>query len=51
MVLTDGQQADKPIEQTFVERAIGGAALYHERLDGVITWISDGRRARVETER
>ena len=51
MVLTDGQQADKPIEQTFVERAISGAALYHERLDGAITWISDGRRAWVETER
>ena len=51
MVLTDGQEADKPIEQTFVERAIGGAALYHERLDGAITWISDGRRAWVETER
>jgi beta-lactamase superfamily II metal-dependent hydrolase len=51
MVLTDGRQADKPIEQTFVERAIGGAALYHERLDGAITWISDGRRAWVETER
>jgi competence protein ComEC len=51
MVLTDGQEADKPIEQTFVERAIGGAALYHERLDGAITWISDGKRAWVETER
>jgi beta-lactamase superfamily II metal-dependent hydrolase len=51
MVLTDGQQADKPIEQTFAERAIGGATLYHERLDGAITWISDGRRAWIETER
>jgi beta-lactamase superfamily II metal-dependent hydrolase len=51
MVLTDGQQADKPIEQTFVERAIGDAVLYHERLNGTITWISDGRRAWVETER
>jgi beta-lactamase superfamily II metal-dependent hydrolase len=51
LVLTDGQQADKPIEQTFVERAIGGADLYHERLDGTITWISDGKRAWVETER
>ena len=51
IVLTDGQPADKPIEQTFVERAIGGAALYHERLDGAITWISDGKRAWVETER
>jgi beta-lactamase superfamily II metal-dependent hydrolase len=51
LVLTDGQQADKPVEQTFVERAIGGADLYHERLDGTITWISDGKRAWVETER
>ena len=51
MVLTDGGQADQPVEQTFVERAIGGAALYHERLDGTITWISDGKRAWVETER
>ena len=51
IVLTDGQEADKPIEQTFVERAIGGAALYHERLNGAITWISDGKRAWVETER
>jgi beta-lactamase superfamily II metal-dependent hydrolase len=51
MVLTDGQQADQAIEQTFVERGVGGAALYHERLDGAITWASDGVRAWVETER
>ena len=51
MVLTDGAQADRPVEQTFVERAIGGAALYHERLDGAIAWISDGKRAWIETER
>jgi beta-lactamase superfamily II metal-dependent hydrolase len=51
LVLTDGQQADRPAEQTFVERAIGGAQLYHERLDGTITWVSDGTRAWVETER
>ncbi len=51
LVLTDGQQADRPAEQTFVERTIGGAQLYHERLDGTITWVSDGTRAWVETER
>lgn len=51
LVFTDGQQADRPVEQTFVERAVGGAALYHERLDGTIAWISDGERAWVETER
>jgi beta-lactamase superfamily II metal-dependent hydrolase len=51
LVFTDGQPADQPVEQTFVERAPGGARLYHERLDGTITWISDGVRAWVETER
>ncbi|MBK9710799.1 MAG: hypothetical protein IPO81_05590 [Kouleothrix sp.] len=51
MVLTDGRQADKPAEQTFLERTIGGTALYHERLDGAISWVSDGTRAWVETER
>jgi beta-lactamase superfamily II metal-dependent hydrolase len=51
IVLTDGEQTDRPVEQTFVERAIGGAALYHERLDGTISWISDGARSWVETER
>jgi beta-lactamase superfamily II metal-dependent hydrolase len=50
-VLTDGVEADRPIEQTFVERAIHGADLYHERLHGLIEWISDGRRARIVTER
>jgi beta-lactamase superfamily II metal-dependent hydrolase len=51
LVFTDGQQADKPAELTFVERAVGGAALYHERLNGAIEWISDGRRSWIVTER
>jgi competence protein ComEC len=51
MVLTDGQSADRPAELTFAERAIGGSALYHERLDGTITWVSDSSHAWVETER
>jgi beta-lactamase superfamily II metal-dependent hydrolase len=51
MVLSDGRQADQPAELTFVERAIGGATLYHERLDGTITWTSDGLRSWVQTER
>jgi len=51
LVLTDGQQADRPIEQTFVERTVGGARLFHERLDGVIEWSSDGKRAWITTER
>jgi competence protein ComEC len=51
LVFTDGQSNDRPVELTFVERAVGGAALYHEQLDGAIEWVSDGRRAWVVTER
>jgi competence protein ComEC len=51
LVFTDGQSADKPAELTFADRAVGGAALYHESLDGAIEWVSDGRRSWVVTER
>ncbi len=51
MVLTDGTQADRPALLTFAERSIGGAALYHEQLDGTIEWISDGSRSWIVTER
>jgi competence protein ComEC len=51
LLFTDGQQADRPVEQTFVERAVNGAALYHERLNGAIEWVSDGRQSWVITER
>lgn len=51
LILTDGQQANRPIEQTFVERTIGGARLFHERLDGMIEWSSDGKRTWITTER
>ena len=51
LVLTDGWQVDPPVEQTFRERAIGGARLLHERLDGTIEWISDGKDSWIVTER
>lgn len=51
IVFTDGAQADQPAELTFAERAPAGTRLYHERLDGAITWASDGRRTWVATER
>jgi hypothetical protein len=44
ILFTDGQRADDPAELTYLERAIGGARLYHERLDGDVEWISDGYR-------
>jgi beta-lactamase superfamily II metal-dependent hydrolase len=51
LVLTDGRQVDPPAEQTFRERAIRGARLLHERLDGTIEWISDGQQSWIVTER
>jgi beta-lactamase superfamily II metal-dependent hydrolase len=50
-VLTEGVESERPIAQTFVERSIGGADLYHERLHGAIEWVSDGRRVQIMTER
>lgn len=49
MVLTDGFESDKPLEETMAERALGGARLYHEQLAGEIEWVSDGRAASVIT--
>lgn len=47
LVFTDGAQADQPAELTLLERAVGGAQVLHERLDGTITWTSDLRGARL----
>lgn len=44
IVFSDGARVAPPVLQTYHERAIGGARLYHEDLDGDIEWISDGRR-------
>jgi beta-lactamase superfamily II metal-dependent hydrolase len=49
IVYSDGYQTRHAPQQTYYERAIGGARLYHERVDGDIEWVSDGRRARVTT--
>lgn len=49
IVYSDGYQARHAPQQTYHERAIGGARLYHERLDGDIEWVSDGRRAWIRT--
>lgn len=51
IVFTDGEQAAHPAELTFRERAIGGARLYHERLNGAITWATDGQQSWITTER
>ncbi|MCS6940705.1 MAG: hypothetical protein NZM94_15625 [Roseiflexus sp.] len=49
IVYSDGHQTRHVPQQTYHERAIGGARLYHERVDGDIDWVSDGRRAWVVT--
>lgn len=51
ILFTDGKRADDPPELTYAERAVGGARLYHERLDGTVEWVSDGRASWVLTSR
>lgn len=36
IVLTDGHQADVPLEETYAERAVRGERLLHERIDGTV---------------
>lgn len=51
IIFTDGASAPQPAELSFRDRAVGGAQLFHERLNGTIIWASDGRRATVTSER
>jgi beta-lactamase superfamily II metal-dependent hydrolase len=51
IIFTSAYAADEPALHTYHERALNGAALYHEKLDGTVTLISDGRRAWIETEK
>ena len=47
IIFSDGRQSRHPPQQTYHERAVGGARLYHERVDGDIEWVSVGRRAHI----
>ncbi len=49
MLLTDGTSLDHPARLTYLDRAVGGARLYHERIDGDLTYISDGRSWKIVT--
>ncbi|MFP4438460.1 MAG: ComEC/Rec2 family competence protein [Chloroflexaceae bacterium] len=51
IIFTSAYAANEPALHTYHERALNGAALYHEKLDGTVTLISDGRRAWIETEK
>jgi hypothetical protein len=51
IIFTDGHQEDRPAQLTYLDRMIGGAAIYHEQNDGAVEWISDGQRSWVVTER
>lgn len=51
IIFTDGASAPDPAELSFRDRAVGGAQLFHERLNGTITWASNGRRATVTSAR
>lgn len=49
IVFTDGYHAEHPPHLSYAERAAGARQLFHERTDGTITLISDGRRSRITT--
>jgi hypothetical protein len=49
ILFSDGDSGGEDVQLTYRERAVGGAQLYHEKLDGSVTWVSDGRRAWVES--
>jgi competence protein ComEC len=51
LVFTEGQEADRPARLMLTARMVGGAAVYHEQLNGAIEWISDGRTFSIVTER
>jgi hypothetical protein len=49
ILFTDGLSSDHPPLLTYDQRAIGGAKIYHEAINGAVEWISDGRVAWVVT--
>lgn len=51
LIFSDALQLKRPAELTTLDRAIGGAAVYHEAIHGAIELVSDGARLEVRTER
>jgi hypothetical protein len=50
ILYSDGLQADQPPLLSYAERRIGRERQYHERIDGAVEWISNGRQSFVVTE-
>lgn len=48
IVFTSAYEAHHPAQLTMRERALNGATVYHEKLDGTVTLLSNGRRAWIE---
>lgn len=42
ILFSDGARIEPPARATYRERALGGARLYHEALDGDLEWVSNG---------
>lgn len=51
IIFTSAGEASEPALLTMAEREIHGAAVYHERVNGTVELISDGRRVWVLTEK
>lgn len=50
IVFTTAYEAARPAELTYFERSAYGSALYHQRLDGTVELVSDGRQSWIHTE-
>jgi len=51
LLFTDALRLKRPAELTTLDRAIGGAAVYHEAINGAVELVSDGKQLLVRTER
>ncbi len=51
LLFTTAYEAPAPAELTYAERSRYGSALYHQRINGTVELVSDGRTAWIEPER
>lgn len=50
ILFSSGARVEPPVRATYRERALGGARLYHEALDGDLEWVSDGKYWTIQTQ-
>jgi hypothetical protein len=50
VIYSDGFQSDHPALLSYAERRVGREALYHERVNAALEWVSDGRHSWILSE-